>query len=330
MAVAVLIYNIVLTSLLTLAMACAYYLCRSKKRKVFAAIGLMFGIYLIDNTIVFCTESIQDFASLYDKMFISSPSFKTIYYLALMGCIIYLFYTIMHPPTPLPLYGVMGAYAALLICAPLIPESNWKVFLYYLPTQLLLIGLCTWGLLAMKHKADWYCRPFYGTFRKILIFLLCVSVLIVLEDAVVIFAFDRYSQAGLKINNRSVTENLLFIGLACYFVKYTVVVLGNAEANLLGPLEPKTLEEKTPLHAFSLTYNLTEREYEILAQLLDGKGQQEISESLVIALGTVKTHIHNIYQKIDVSKKSQLFAKYQEFVSTLPAATQDSQVENEP
>jgi len=31
--------------------------------------------------------------------------------------------------------------------------------------------------------------------------------------------------------------------------------------------------------------------------VLDGKRQQEISQMLVIALGTVKTHTHNIYSQ---------------------------------
>ena len=66
-------------------------------------------------------------------------------------------------------------------------------------------------------------------------------------------------------------------------------------------------------HTFCAAYNLTEREQEILIHLLQAKSQQQISDELVIALGTVKTHIHNIYQKTESGNRNQIIAKYQEF-----------------
>ena len=66
-------------------------------------------------------------------------------------------------------------------------------------------------------------------------------------------------------------------------------------------------------YTFAAAYNLTEREQEILPHLLQSKSQQQISEELIIALGTVKTHIHNIYQKTGAANRSQLIAQYQAF-----------------
>lgn len=313
MAVAILLYNIVYTAILTLAVACAYYLRKRKGKNIFAVVGAMFGIYLVDNTIVFCTESIADFSVKYDTLFLSSPSFKTVYFVALMGCMVYLIYTIMRPPTPVPFYVLIGVYGGLLICIPMIPNDRWMVFFYYLPTQVYWIGLSLWGLLALHHKAQWYCQPFYKTFRRILVYMLVVSCLILLEDSLVIFLRDVYTQLGLKINNRNWSENLLFLGLACFFIKYTVVVLEDMEVHLLGPMEPETLSQRKPGEAFGLVYGLTERECQILELLLEGKSQQDICDELTIALGTVKTHIHNIYQKMDVTKRGQLMALYQKF-----------------
>lgn len=313
MAVAILLYNTALTSILTLAAACGYYLYIRKSRQIFAVLAVMFIAYLVDNTIVYCTESIQSFAEAYDKMFISSPSFKTIYFVVLMACLVYACWNIMRPRSPVPFYVLIGLYAVLLICVPLIPDANLMVFFYYLPTQLLIAGISIWGLAAMRKNSSKYQRPFYGTFRKILTWMLIMGILILVEDTIVIFFFDVYSIAGLNINNRSWTENILFLGLSGFFIKYTVVVLGSEEKSLLGPLKPESLYQKSPVDAFSLLYNLTERENEILAELLAGKSQQEISEELVIAIGTVKTHVHNVYQKIGVTKRNQLMVRYQEF-----------------
>jgi len=50
---------------------------------------------------------------------------------------------------------------------------------------------------------------------------------------------------------------------------------------------------------------LTEREREILALLGEGYSNREIAEELVITVGTVKNHVHNILDKLDVHTRKQ-------------------------
>jgi len=50
---------------------------------------------------------------------------------------------------------------------------------------------------------------------------------------------------------------------------------------------------------------LTEREREILLLIAEGKSNQEIADELFIALKTVKTHVSNILNKLDVSDRTQ-------------------------
>lgn len=54
------------------------------------------------------------------------------------------------------------------------------------------------------------------------------------------------------------------------------------------------------------TYMLTERETDILFEWVKGNGAAYIQEKYCISEGTVKTHIRNIYRKLDVHKKSDL------------------------
>nr|NIV33860.1 DNA-binding response regulator [Anaerolineae bacterium] len=53
----------------------------------------------------------------------------------------------------------------------------------------------------------------------------------------------------------------------------------------------------------------TEREEEILALIAEGLANQEIADRLVIALGTVKTHINNLYGKLEVRSRTEAIAK---------------------
>lgn len=53
-------------------------------------------------------------------------------------------------------------------------------------------------------------------------------------------------------------------------------------------------------------HNLTAREQEILAYLAEGHSGAYISDVLFISPNTVRTHIHNIYRKLDVSSREDI------------------------
>ncbi|WP_411338157.1 helix-turn-helix domain-containing protein [Enterocloster lavalensis] len=65
---------------------------------------------------------------------------------------------------------------------------------------------------------------------------------------------------------------------------------------------------------FAQKLGLTKREREILDLLLKDRTNQEICGELVISLGTVKTHVHNILQKAEVTKRTQLMEQFRAFV----------------
>lgn len=54
--------------------------------------------------------------------------------------------------------------------------------------------------------------------------------------------------------------------------------------------------------------DLTPREREVLALVGEGLTNQEIADRLFIEIGTVKNHVHNILQKLDVSSREDAAA----------------------
>ncbi len=57
---------------------------------------------------------------------------------------------------------------------------------------------------------------------------------------------------------------------------------------------------------------LSERELEVLALLASGRTNAEIARSLFVALGTVKSHVNNIYRKLGAVNRAEAVTKAQE------------------
>lgn len=55
-------------------------------------------------------------------------------------------------------------------------------------------------------------------------------------------------------------------------------------------------------------YRLTEREMEVLKEIVNGKSHISIAEILFISPNTVRTHINNIYKKLHLNSRSQIIS----------------------
>lgn len=54
---------------------------------------------------------------------------------------------------------------------------------------------------------------------------------------------------------------------------------------------------------------LSKRELEVLGLLAQGHSNQEIAEKLFVSVSTVKTHIQNLFEKLDVKRRMQAVEK---------------------
>lgn len=50
---------------------------------------------------------------------------------------------------------------------------------------------------------------------------------------------------------------------------------------------------------------ISKRELEVLTLISDGKSNQEIADSLFVSIPTIKTHISNLFEKLDAKRRTQ-------------------------
>ena len=74
---------------------------------------------------------------------------------------------------------------------------------------------------------------------------------------------------------------------------------------------PITKKEKTLKDDFIKNFSITKREQEIIIALLDGKSNKELANALFISEKTIEAHLANIYRKVGVKNRLELFSRLQ-------------------
>ena len=90
----------------------------------------------------------------------------------------------------------------------------------------------------------------------------------------------------------------LFILAPFLWIKYFFIKYAQAMSKLIN--------SGAGIQSIYNNHNISAREQEIIQLILDGKGNNEIKETLFISYHTVKNHISNIYRKLDVSSRHEL------------------------
>ena len=290
----------------------------------------LFLSYIFDNVIIYMTEFLEDFSTLYDLQFMTVPAFKTLIYLVSSYCLVTIQRLILPGRQTVRDSAALILLGLALLFAPMAGGGALKVWLYYLPAQIFTFYLGTSGLLYLSQYPESLDREMVS-YKTLLGVTVIFSVLILIEDTIVIFSFDVYSNPMVKINNRSLSEDIMSIIYSIYAIKYLTrqLRLPRLDVGDAGTIfqetpppsvqiPPDQEDADTAFLHFANHYQLTSREQDILKILLTDKNNQEISDALYISIGTVKTHIHNIFQKVNVTKRSQLLRIYYVYKKEMP------------
>lgn len=347
MNIMILIVNFLLLLVFFTPVTLSYIGYRNTKKQIFIFIISLFSLISIDNIVLCITEISSEFSASYDAMFMTVPAFKTFIYAGTFVCVIKIIELFLNVKTPLYLYVLLAIVLSWLLFIPMFTNSAIKVWCYFLPSQILRILLCLYVLYILKGHAKQYISKQYRIFRNLFIFMGIVSVLIALEDTIVIFKVDKYADLSVSITDRNFTESAMLLVCSIVVSKMLVNNFQISLRNMAIPEqnpniipEPETekeasteIQETEPTPAFirktehtetstqdyskfflfCREYQLTTREQDIVKLLLENKDNNAISEELVISLGTVKAHVHNVFSKTEVKRRQQLIELYEDF-----------------
>ncbi|GHU37321.1 helix-turn-helix transcriptional regulator [Bacilli bacterium] len=325
MDILLIIYNIGLFILFTVVATLGIITYLQKKRPFFLTITFLFVFLIINNILIYLTEQIPWFSDGFDQIFMTTPSPKTILLVAHSVFLVLILDAALQAKIQTWQYLLVIAQTTVLLFVPMLPNNAFKVWIFYFTSEIVRIVLATYGLYVLKNmnQEEYEKNASHidiqisnsDLFRKLLIITIIMTVVIIIEDTIVIFFHDSYALDQVHMTNRSISEDLLAIIYASIAIGYLTkdLIQPVFAGNVLDDACPAESLSITKQRKFAHTYSMTSREIEVLMLLLENKSNLEISSELFISMGTVKSHIHNIFMKLDVTRRREVQNLYSEY-----------------
>ncbi len=189
---------------------------------------------------------------------------------------------------------------------------KWLIYGIRQAFFLIIVGYCLFQYRITKSEID---RTRYRRERiPLLIFSLLVIATFIEDTTVMISILPGLSGAetfAAFFYRRNISESLLVLAVVIYAAYQSIRSL-KLKAEQRPAIQDKS--RQTQLHEilpyFSKKYGLTPREEEILFFIIEDYDNMQIASRLQLALGTIKTHAHNIFHKASVSSREQLIRKF--------------------
>lgn len=329
-----LIYNVFLFMVYCVPLILALLIFYKKKENIYLYIALLYMTFCLDELVIYLTEFIHWFSAFYKKLLFAAPTFKTIIYFLSFLCMIKIIEMILTRSLPIWLYiGLVGLIMFLLFI-PGMSDSSMKLWLYYSASSVFSIALGLNGLFRYKKLPKSERTKTQQYFRYMLLIFTVMYIIVMLEDTFTLFNPDSLLYRSTRSFSEDCTRMILSAMTNIYLIKkllsllstntedpthkqITAATMPQPSATIVSaPNESAdTTNEYSKFYLFCKEYHLTTREQDIMLLLLENKSNVEISDELIISLGTAKTHIHNIYAKLEVKKRRELQEYYHNYVA---------------
>ena len=290
-------YNVIVTVSFSLCSLGFYLLYRKSKNRRDLWISLLFLTFTIDNLVLYMREFINSFSSFYQVSEASIPFYGMAINLAILFCYRMSLGYSLGFPLKKNRRSIWVVFFLLVLTLTAIPNQVLHICLK-MSLHIFSVIFFSVGLYKLFHLKT----NFSSIIFKALVFFLITTILLQ-----IISAFETlYSvyKMGQYVNYRKYSVeflSLMFIVYAFTFLVYFQKSQKEQSIKIQYNFDTELIER------FCNANGLTKRESEVLALLLKGYSNAEISKSIFISEGTVKVHSHNIYQKLDIRQRAQIY-----------------------
>lgn len=298
----------------TLSIAC--YLVAKNHMYLFA-VG-MFVCYFFDLMFIFQNEYLNQGAALSMEGFygIDQPALKVAFALGVLESLWLLICSYLEKKSlALALGpGIAFVVASFLVIA-LMPTSPFKQWSFYSLREAFLLWCVFYALLSYAQTDDPLTKARLARHRHLVFATLILIICIVVENTFLIMVWTPSdtlsgSAALLFISERNISENVLILLYAFVTVKAGVNFLKVRRQETPLATSANSHYVDVALPQFCSEYKLTPRERDVLHLILQGKDYQNIASELQLAMGTVKSHTHNILKKTNAASRQDLVQKF--------------------
>ena len=290
----------------------------SSRRRFFIYGSGVFICYAIEMTVIFffvCTLQNQSFpANKYNS--ITMPVLRTFVATASQAFIWLIAMDLLDKHSKkqfvIPVATFLLSELLIIVAVPYGPIHQW---LYYTMRQVFLVFVGLYIFWTARKSTQVELKARVNNQQKHLIIGAILVGCIVAEDFYNILVVPMSlapSWLQLYLSERNFSENVF----ACYFAilliiySYHVLSIRMQEApeeKNVSDLD-RHIEEQMPFYRNA--YKLSNRETEVMRLVVLGKSNQEIADELFLAVGTVKTHIHNILVKTEQQNRTTLILHF--------------------
>lgn len=286
----------------------------SCRRRLFMYSAVAFSCYAIEITEIFFYEYLSQNTPFPTEEYysIAWPAARTIVVIVLQASMWLIALDILDRTskrlfvTPLAVFAILN-----IIVLVALPEGPWRQWLYYSLRQAFSLFTMGYAALCYVRSTDEQYRARLSALKLPYFIILVLTLLVLAEDTVVILISPINTHPDwltLYLSERNFTENLLACFFALILVRYAFHVLSirMKEAPVAEDVHDldRHVDEQMPF--FREAHGLSNREAEVLHLVLSGKSNTAIAEELFLAVGTVKTHVHNILKKSGCSSREEL------------------------
>ncbi|MEG2531465.1 MAG: LuxR C-terminal-related transcriptional regulator [Gordonibacter sp.] len=293
------------------------YLISRNRAHLFAVFFFLF--YFFDLALIFQSEYLNHGTLIPLNLYyeIDQPMLKTIFAVGILESIWLIVCDHLNKESiALKIGPAMVFVVVSFLVVALMPEGDWRQWCFYSLREAFFIWCLGYSFIQYKHTKNAVEHARLRRYKPLFLATIVLVTCIVIENTCLILIWKptgdiASSLLPLYLSERNFSENTLVLAYAFFALRAGILILHLRAKEPPTPDSPASQRHiESVLPQYAEQHKLTPRERDILRLTLLGKDYQNIASELQLAIGTVKSHTHNILKKTSQASRQELMQDF--------------------